>query len=103
MYDAYLKRDAFVIAPVICCLCDNVRASELLNHMGSKAKKLHHLIYNVLSLCLDFIIWQWQNWCCKNNTTCAKEQITLIRAQLTQTAKAAKQTEFGLKDMDNPF
>ena len=39
-YDAFLKSDVFLIAPIICCLCDNVRASELINHLGSKAIKL---------------------------------------------------------------
>ena len=36
-YDSYLKTDVFVVAPVICLLCDNARASELLNHLGSTA------------------------------------------------------------------
>ena len=36
-YDSYLKTDVFVIAPVLCLLCDNARASELLNHLGSTA------------------------------------------------------------------
>ena len=40
MFDASLQREILLIAPVICCLCDNVRASELINHLGSKAKKL---------------------------------------------------------------
>lgn len=39
MYDASLKQECLVIAPVICFLCDNVRASELVNHMGSSANK----------------------------------------------------------------
>ena len=36
MYDACSRREVYVIAPVLCVLCDNVRASELLNHLGSK-------------------------------------------------------------------
>ena len=39
IYDSLLKRNIIIIAPVLCFLCDNVRASELLNHLGSKAKK----------------------------------------------------------------
>lgn len=42
-YDSVLQRDVFVLAPVLCLLCDNVRASELLNHLGSKAVKLCRL------------------------------------------------------------
>ena len=40
LYDAYTKMNVLVIAPVICLLCDNVHAAELLNHRGSTAVKL---------------------------------------------------------------
>lgn len=40
MYDALSKSDVLVVSPVICAACDNVRASELVNHLGSKANKL---------------------------------------------------------------
>ena len=39
IYDSFMKTDAYVIAPVICFLCDNVRASEIANHKGSSAYK----------------------------------------------------------------
>ena len=39
MYDAMLKREVMVIAQVILLLCDNARASEALNHLGSRGKK----------------------------------------------------------------
>ena len=38
-YDALLNHHVLVVAPVIAVLCDNVRASELVNHMGSTANK----------------------------------------------------------------
>ena len=40
MFDAYLKIEVLVIAPIIAALCDNVRSAELVNHLGSKANKL---------------------------------------------------------------
>ena len=43
VYDSALHSDVIVVSPVICLLCDNARASELLNHLGSKALKLCHL------------------------------------------------------------
>ena len=49
VFDALSQSYIFVIAPVICVLCDNVRASELLNHMGSKANKLCR--FCMVSLC----------------------------------------------------
>lgn len=39
MYDASLKQDVLVFAPVICFICDNGRASELVNHTGSASNK----------------------------------------------------------------
>lgn len=37
VYDAATQQNVFVVAGVICALCDNVRASELVNHLGSRA------------------------------------------------------------------
>ena len=39
MYDCSIGREVIVISHVICLLADNPRASELLSHMGSTAKK----------------------------------------------------------------
>lgn len=39
LYDAHLRQNVIVIAPVICFICDNVMASDLLNHMGNNANK----------------------------------------------------------------
>ena len=38
-YDAHLKRDVLLVAPVLAALGDNPRHSELLNHMGGRANK----------------------------------------------------------------
>ena len=43
VYDASLARSIFVIAPVICILCDNARGSELVNHMGCRTIKYCHI------------------------------------------------------------
>ena len=39
MYDAHLQKKVLVMAPILCILADNVRASELVNHMGNAANK----------------------------------------------------------------
>ncbi len=39
MYDALLKTNVLVGAPVILIIGDNPRASEILSHMGSTANK----------------------------------------------------------------
>ena len=40
MFDDLTNSEVLVIAPVIRALCDNVRASEIVNHLGSKVKRL---------------------------------------------------------------
>lgn len=37
-YDAYLQATVLVVAPVICISCDNPRAPEVTNNLGSSAK-----------------------------------------------------------------
>lgn len=39
MHHAGARQDVLVFAPVLCFICDNVRSSELTNHMGSSANK----------------------------------------------------------------
>ena len=37
-YDAYLGEEIIVVAPFICLISDNPRASELINHLGATAR-----------------------------------------------------------------
>ena len=39
VHDAYMQQDVLIVAPTLCIICDNPRASELLNHAGSSAKR----------------------------------------------------------------
>ena len=39
IYDASKGAEVLVLAPVMSILCDNPRASELVNHLGSSATK----------------------------------------------------------------
>ena len=39
MYDAAMEQNVLVVAPVLCIMADNVRASELSNHLGCSANK----------------------------------------------------------------
>ncbi len=38
-FDAVMNEPVIVLAPLMCILADNPRASELLNHLGGSAKK----------------------------------------------------------------
>lgn len=39
VYDGFYRMEIIILSPVICAICDNPRASELCNHLGSTAKK----------------------------------------------------------------
>ena len=39
MYDAHLQQEVLAIAPVLLIMADNPRHSELLNHLGSSARR----------------------------------------------------------------
>lgn len=39
MFDITTKQDVIVVAPVLCILADNSRASEVTNHIGSSGNK----------------------------------------------------------------
>ena len=39
IFDAMTKQEVLVVVPVLCIMADNVRASELTNHMGSSANR----------------------------------------------------------------
>ena len=38
-YDSWLMCLVIVVAPLVCILADNARVSELLNHLGSSARR----------------------------------------------------------------
>ncbi len=61
VYDALIKERALIIAPLMCILADNPRASELLNHLGGAARKycrmcmvnsVHTAIYIYIHICV---------------------------------------------------
>ena len=38
VYDAFLQREVLAISPILCVICDNPRASEIVNHLGPGSK-----------------------------------------------------------------
>lgn len=55
VYDAVSQCDILVIAPVMCILCDNARASELSNHLGAKAIKYCRICMASIMFVLEFL------------------------------------------------
>ena len=37
-YDAHLKQEVLLVAPVLCITADNPRSSEIMNHLGPSSK-----------------------------------------------------------------
>ena len=54
-YDTSLGRNVFLVAPVLCFLCDNARASEIVNHMGSRTIKYCRIC--MVSSIIDYIYY----------------------------------------------
>ena len=79
MFDAFTQKDVLVTAPVICCFCDNVRASELLNPSWEQSGKVMsslsiHIILSCTSVilalsCLDFFISNLHKWWNENSNS----------------------------------
>jgi hypothetical protein len=53
VYDALLEREVLVLAPLMCILADNPRASELLNHLGGAARRYCRMCM----VCTDFCLF----------------------------------------------
>lgn len=39
MFDAFHGKEVLVVAPVLCAIADNPRASDITNHLGTSARK----------------------------------------------------------------
>ena len=53
-YDAFLDEEVLVIAPIMCIICDNPRAAELMNHSGPSAKRFCRMC--MVSIIIKFTI-----------------------------------------------
>ena len=125
-YDALLGQEVLVIAPLICAICDNPRASEITNHNGSTAKKFCRMC--LVSICkrakplshISYIVYNYdiigpklyiqcdrmQNpWKigAPRSTQQALQQIAAIQQQPSEAQKKEKRTSCGLSEKYNPL
>ena len=59
-YDALTQEIVVVLSPVMCVLADNPRASELLNHLGSSARRYCRMCMvctGLLSICVCVCVY----------------------------------------------
>ena len=110
VYDSFLRKEVFVIAPVLCFLCDNARASELSNHLGSTARKLCRMCM----VCLTYRLIMYDSYYRYQTSDatvlgelCTKELALLhieeIAAQQTKKDKSDLQKKYGLREKPNPL
>ena len=59
MYDAFLEKEVLLISHVMLILSDNARASELLNHLGSRAKRFCRICMVSFSAYMYIVLLQY--------------------------------------------
>ena len=59
VYDAYLRQEVLVTAPVLCIICDNYRAAEITNSLGPSSRMFCRIcmviIYSVVVNCVYIV------------------------------------------------
>ena len=117
VYDAHLQCNFLVVARVLCAICDNPSASEMVNHMKGAAIKFcricnvrnQHLNTNsLLYYDLSMTIYVDKNTVPPTlgplrSSGSSLRQILEIRSQSTEAAKRSLRKKYGLNDVHNPL
>ena len=107
IFDVVLNKEVLVISQVLCFLGDNVRSSEVLNHLGSTAIKLCRMCMvcenNDCSIIMCYQTSQASMLGELHTKDLALGHIREIAEQTTRKDKLALQTEYGLRDRYNPL
>ena len=59
-YDAFLNREVLVIAPVLCVICDNYRASEITNHLGPGSRMFCRMCMVLTKSVVDIKVHEYE-------------------------------------------
>ena len=128
LFDTHLNQEIHVIAPLLLCICDNPRASELLNHRGSTARKPCRMCLvspyvityaQLVTVCACILVKVWVLLCSTpiqvdrdHNTavlstprtkSLSLQQIANIQEKRTETDKKELRVEYGLSEHHNPL
>ncbi|KAL5486601.1 hypothetical protein EMCRGX_G019103 [Ephydatia muelleri] len=96
VYDALYKEMVLVIAPLMCIVCDNPRASELLNHLGSSAIKY-------CRICMCDKTENPDELSELRTMSLALQQIAEIEALRTEQEKIEMRKLYGVRETLNPL
>ena len=115
-FDASHQETVLVVAPLMCIVCDNPRASELLNHLGSAALKhcprcmvsTMTVLYNIFNLSKTILFQTTRKenpdtLCALRTKDMALQQIAQINALLTEADRVEMRKCFGLREDYNPL
>eukprot|EP00731_Ephydatia_muelleri_P013887 Em0007g1197a len=94
VYDAYYEENVLVIAQLLCVICDNPRASQLLKHLGGAANKYCRFC-TVDQRDTPHLIGE------ESTISKTLQCIEMIQLQPTEAGKAAMSKEIGLRDVPN--
>ena len=113
VYDAHLKQQVRLFAPVIVILCDNGRATQLLNLCGASARKYCRMCeVNVMICNLHLVILTTPQ--CDKEVSPTKvcrprtkenvlQQIAHIELSRNETARKGLRGQYGVKEGYNPL
>lgn len=113
-YDAWLEQEVIVLAPLMCVIADNPRASELVNHLGGSARrfcrmcmvrKLHPTVNLLIMVLLKVDRDVNPTVVCEKRTIASSlQQIDEIKTKVTQQEKSNLHTRYGIKETpSNPM
>ena len=54
-YDAYLKQEVLLVAPVLCILADNPRSSDVMNHLGPSFCRMCMVSVSIIIVLYHFV------------------------------------------------
>lgn len=114
-FDAFLEKEILVVAPVMCFIGDNPRASEIMNHLGPTSKKFCRIcmvgfncmsISSAIYLCLSChfkvsrdddptIIGHLRS------KSLTQQQLDAIQSEPVAKKRAALRTDFGIRESPN--
>ncbi|XP_064407340.1 uncharacterized protein LOC135352102 isoform X2 [Halichondria panicea] len=96
VFDAFLKTEVIVRAPVICLIADNPRAAEVINHRGGSSKKY-------CRKCMVDREVDPVDVSTLRTKDVSLSQMRTIQSARTESEKESLRTSFGLRERENPM
>ncbi|XP_064398447.1 uncharacterized protein LOC135345042 isoform X4 [Halichondria panicea] len=96
VFDAFLKTEVIVRAPVVCLIADNPRAAEVINHRGGSSRKY-------CRKCMVDREVDPVDVSTLHTKDVSLSQMRTIQSAQTESEKESLRTSFGLRERENPM